>query len=395
MKGFIYFLELAISAILIIIILITFFTVGIKQDWERSHLISLGNDIFNYLKNSGNLIKVLNNDTSEIDSIIPPNIDYGLKVYGSPKPNIKVGCTNEIMRNYVDSLLTDTYVNNHWINFTVFSFDINDGIPSDYDAVVFVNYTEYSNPSVKSNITDYLNKGGVVIGINATFNNNDIDFNDIFGLSQTSSGGDNFYFTSYSPSEDEIEKYFLGLGFDINTNNIIDTKKWGYWYIWGDSRIVNITSTTVDIENKTDEDFIINKMEGETFNLKGPDLNWYTFKIKKIFWDNFVIIKPINTSFIFKDFSEANDVTGKVNIIALSTGQAEMTSNNTAIWISDFSWNDEYRTLVKAAIASRVKEWYVNEVDLTKEYVTVSSFFPLCCDMPETAELTLYLWYKV
>jgi len=59
MKGFIYFLELAISAILIAIVVITFFTVGIKQDWERSHLISTGNYIFNYLRNSGNVINLL------------------------------------------------------------------------------------------------------------------------------------------------------------------------------------------------------------------------------------------------------------------------------------------------------------------------------------------------
>jgi len=72
-----------------------------------------------------------------------------------------------------------------------------------------------------------------------------------------------------------------------------------------------------------------------------------------------------------------------------------MTSNNTAIWISDFPESNEYRTLVKAAIASRVKNWILKDIDYSKEYVAVSSFFPLCCDMPETAELTFYLWYKI
>jgi len=204
--------------------------------------------------------------------------------------------------------------------------------------------------------------------------------------------------------EDEIEKYFLGLGFDVKTNNVIDGKKWGYWFIWGEdfstARKVNITPNTVDIQNKTaDEGIIQNVPEGDIFNLKGPDNEFYTFRVKKIFWDEFVIIQPIDTSFIFKDFSETNDVTGKVNIIALPGGQAEMTSNNTAIWISSFPdfepYTNEYRTLVKAAIISRVKEWYVKEPDLTKEYVAITSFFPLCCDMPETAELTFYLWYKI
>jgi len=118
--------------------------------------------------------------------------------------------------------------------------------------------------------------------------------------------------------------------------------------------------------------------------------------VKKILWDeDLVIIQPINTSFIFKDFSEANDVTGKVNIISLFNDQAVMASNNTAIWISDFPEGDEYKTLIKAALASRVKEWIIKEPDLTKEYVVISSFHPLCCDMPEIAELTFYLWYKI
>jgi len=165
---------------------ITFFTVGIKQDWERSHLISTGNYIFNYLRNSGNVINLLNNDTSDIDSIIPPNIGYSLKISGSPKSNIKVGCIDVTSCDYINDLLTDAYVNDHRVNFTVKYFDISDDIPSDYDAVVFVDLNDgYSTH--KEKIQDYLDKGGVVVGINALIDNQ--DFLDIFGLTYAGGGG--------------------------------------------------------------------------------------------------------------------------------------------------------------------------------------------------------------
>jgi len=395
MKGFIYFLELAISAILIAIILITFFTVGIKQDWERSHLISIGNDIFNHLRNSGNVTKLLNNDTSDIDTIIPPNIGYTLKISGSPKPNIKVGCIDVTSYDYINDLLTDTYVNDYWVNFTVEQFDISNGVPSDYDAVVFVNYTGYSDPSVKSNITEYLNKGGVVIGINATINSNDVDFNEIFGLTSSIGTSSLLNFTNYDPNWDSIAKYFLGFGFDVNT-----PYGTGTWYIWETGREVSVSlgggGFGVDIENKTvDEGLIQNIPEGGIFKLKGPDILWYTFKVKKIWSLNRVDIQPINTDFIFKDFSEKN-VMGLKNILSnFENTYAGLTTNNTVIWISDFLWSDEYRTLVKAAIASKIIKWFVKKYETIQDVIIVSSFVPFCCDMPEVAELTLYLWYKV
>lgn len=386
MKGFIYFLELAISAILITIILITFFTVRIKQDWERSYLISLGNDIFNYLRNSENIIKLLNNDTSEIDSIIPPNIDYNLKISGSPKSNIKVGCIDVTSCNYINNLLTETYVNNHWVNFTVEQFDINNGLPSDYDAVIFVNYMEYSNPSIKSNIIDYLKKGGIVLGINRTSSPLDETFGNIFNLTSGSGSSSIINFTFYYPSRDKIEKYFLGFGFD------------GYvdWYIWESewridygSNYVNITKVLEPNKNR------IFLSEGDVFSLTAPDLNNYFFKIRKIWYPTIVKVdfQPLNKSFVFKDFSEKN-VKGN-NIVGDGSNYAALTTNNSAIWISDFLWSDEYRTLIKAAIASRRDEWYVKQSYPTKETIEISSFVSLCCDMPEIAELTLYLWYKV
>jgi len=396
MKGFIYLLEIAVAAILIVVVLGIFFAVKVKLNWERSDLIAAGNNMLNSLKQDGKIIDILNGDVSSIDNVSSVNINYGLKILGSPKSKIVVGCVSN--KDYIKSLLTDTYVNGHWINFTVEDcFDINAGIPDYYDAVVFVNYTGYSTSSVKSNITEYLKKGGVVIGINATITSEQ-NFNDIFNLTWPGAQPSTpLNFTFYDPSRDDITKYFLGFGFDINTPNSVDSKKWGYWYIWEDSRKVNITANAVDIENKTaDEVGLKNIPEGGTFNLKmpPPDSIWHTFKVKKIFWDNKVIIQPLNKSFVFRDFSEKN-VRGN-NIVSNSLNTyAALTTNNSAIWISDFPLSDEYRTLVKAAIASRKDEWYAKQPYPTKETTEVSSFVSLCCDMPETPELTFILWYKV
>jgi hypothetical protein len=393
MKGFIYLLEISIALILMLAVLGTISTFKSKENWERADLITTGNDIMKNLDYQ-DILEILNKNFSKIESLIPPNVDFGIKIFGIPKSNITVGCIQPYC-GYVNLIFTPTYLNNRWVNFSVKEATGDpEWIMSYFDVITLVNYTTYSDPYIK----DYLNRGKTIIGINATYSNTNPDFNGIFGLNSTSSGGGIFNFTAYNPSEDEIQKYFFAIGFDINTSNSIESKKWGNWSIWGIPRKVNITlSNTVDVENKTfDEGFLRNIPEGGFFNIKNTTSNkFYTFKVKKIFWDNTVILQPMNVSFAFNDFSEANDVTGKFNIITSPNGQAEMTSNNTAIWISDFPPSEEYKTLIKAAALSRVKEWYLKNPDLTKEYVSLSSFYSSCCDAPENIELTIYLWYKI
>ena len=387
MKGFVYLLEIAVAAILIVMVLGMFYTVSIKLNWESSDLIAIGDSMFNSLKQSGKIIDVLNGDSTSIGNVTSVNIDYGLKITGSPKPKIEVGCTDSVNCYYIDNLLTDTYINGHWINFTVEEFNITSGIPDYYDAIVFVNYTGYSNPSVKSNITEYLKKGGVVVGINATISNTDNDFNTIFGLTSTSSATGNYNFTIYNPSIDTIPQYFLGFGFDAYTT----------WYIWEDGWLIDYGSNYVNITKLSNPS--INKTfrtEGSVFDLTGPDGRNYFFKVRKIWFPTIarVDFQPTNKSFVFKDFGEANDVTGKFNVLSLPTGQAAMTTNNSAIWISDFPTSDEYRTLLKAAIVSRKNEWYAKQPYPTGSATEVSSLVSLCCDMPETPKLTFILWYK-
>lgn len=180
MKGFIYLLEISIALILMLVVLGTISTFKSKENWERADLITTGNDIIKNL-NYQDIVDFLNGNFTKIQSLVPPNVAFGLRITGVPKINISVG-VDPTSYNYVKGLLTPSYFNGRWVNFSVQQFNIEsiNYIPSSYDAVVFVNYTNYT--ARKSNITDYLNNGGVVIGINATRKNNDADFNYFFGL---------------------------------------------------------------------------------------------------------------------------------------------------------------------------------------------------------------------
>jgi parallel beta-helix repeat protein len=190
------------------------------------------------------------------------------------------------------------------------------------------------------------------------------------------------------PPED-ITKYFLGFGFDVGTS----------WNLWEKSHSVTYGTDTENYVNITGvKDFL---REKDIFSLiPEAGLDNYYFKIRKIWrYPDRVDIQPLNKSFYFKDFAQespkGNGTDNTINYIIYDDGHASMTTNGSAIWISDFPQSDEYRTLVKAAIASRVDEWTTKKVSTTKETTTVSSFYSLCCDMPETAELEITLWYIV
>ena len=390
MKGFIYLIEIAVAAILMTVVLTVFFSIRIKQDWVRADLIAAGNNILNSIRNSNDsFLNILSENLTDIELNKPENIKYGLKILGSPKSKISIGCY--INCEYLKELLSSLpiyggsiFVNERWINFTVDPFDINSEIPP-FDVVVLINYTGYFDNTIKSRIDNYTKSGGVVIGINSTASTNQ-NFLDIYNLTGGSGSSSTVNFTFYDPSRDEIAKYFLGVGMDA----------YQYWYIWESqwridywgSNKINITNVSDETVNRT------NLMEGSTFSLTGPDSKTYSFKVKKIWYLNRVDFQVLNKTFVFKDFSESSNPVRGNNIVGYSN-YAALTTNNSAVWISDFPKSDEYRTLLKAAILSRVDEWTAKGVYTTREKTTVSSFTSLCCDMPETAELYLTLWYEI
>lgn len=205
MKGFVYLLEISVALILMIVVMGTLTSFKPKENWERPDLIGFGDNIVKVL-NSDDILEILGRNLSKIQNKKPTNVDFGIKISGISKYNISVGCVQPQYLEYIKNLTKPLYFNGRWVNFSVEQFTIGaSGIPPTYDAVIFVNYTDYT--SQKNNITNYLNQGGIVIGINASYNN--ADFNYIFGLSQTGSGSGDFNFTTYEPSKDETQKYFM------------------------------------------------------------------------------------------------------------------------------------------------------------------------------------------
>ena len=535
MKGFIYLLEIAVASILVVAVLSTFFVIRVKQDWDSSDLVGVGNNLLSCIRQDNSIfMDVLDGDFGRVEKLKPLNVGYGLRVIGSPKSNITVGCMQPALCTYIRNILTDTYVNGRTIEFNMVSFDIDEGIPEFIDTLVLVNYTGYSTYS--SVIQDYIDGGGSVVGINATYDTSNIDFNNIFGLQEAASpsGGINT-FEAYDPLAEDLQKYFLGIGFDTSTTladydsgdicledsyviidgaggwntgesicglpeasggghywigrngetgNIsvrtpslpkdgdyvlefneyrgvsgqdyesfsvfcggdmyyfsdnVNTEQWrwhsvtchfnagvnefnftsdggnstafdgfrltlpgegggtevGAWYIWEVKRDISVSGGRVTIENKTvGEGLLRNIPEGGTFSLEGPDYLWYSFKVKKIMSNSRVNIQPLNTSFVFKDFSDSNDVTATRKILG-PLDVASVASNGNAVWISDFPYSSEYAALVKSAIISRNDDWIAKGAYTTRETTTVSSFFSLCCDMPETSELDISLWYTI
>jgi hypothetical protein len=390
MKGFIYLIEIAVAAILMTVVLTVFFSIRVKQDWERPDLVASGNNILNSMKNKDDFfLNILSENLEDIDKSKPENVKYGLRISGSPKSKISIGCYINCF--YLTNMLNpalqygSVFVNGRWINFTIDTFDINTGIQP-YDVVVLINYTNYSHSAIKSRINEYLRNGGILIGINETQSNSDVDFNAVFNLSAGSGSSNIVNFTFYKPSENDIAKYFLGIGMDAYTNWRIWEEEWRIDY-WSSNKI-NITKNSNPLDNRT------NLAEGSIFNLTSPaDGVKYFFKVKKMWYPERVDFQFLNKTFTFKDFSDTNKVRGK-NIVGYSNF-ASITTNNSAIWISNFPQSDEYRALLKAAILSGVDEWDARGVYTKREKTTVSSFASLCCDMPETSELYLTLWYEI
>jgi hypothetical protein len=394
MKGFIYLIEIAVAAILMTIVLTVFFSIRIKQDWQRSDLISTGNNILNSMKNENDsLFNILSENLTDIESSKPQNVKYGLQVRGSSKSNIYVGCYSGC--DYIEDLLSpffnygSIFVNGRWINFTVKPFDINVDIPP-YDAIVLVNYTNYSHPVIKSRLSSYLNSGGVVVGINETLNNSDNGLNNTFNLTASSTSSSSIAnFTFYNSSRDDIAKYFLGIGMDAISDWYIWEEQWHIDY-WSSNKI-NITNVSNPTINRT------NLVEGSVFNLTFSNGNKYFFKVKNLWYLYRVDFQILNKTFPFKDFSEKNvtSINTIIGNLTVSPNDAALTLNNSAVWMSSFPKSDEYKALLRAAILSRLDTWTPKGVYTTREKTTVSSFASLCCDMPETAELYLTLWYEI
>lgn len=401
-KAFVQIIEVAIAALLIVLVLPVFFGwLNVKQDWARHDLLASGTGIIRSLEAGGNLSQIFNNTQEvirEIEAIKPANVKYSIYAEGAPKPRILMGCAcSDAQLSYAKSIFTPALLNGGFVNFTIEKIDFGalPSIPGNYDVAVFINYADSDWTANRQKVSDYLKAGKGIIAIQPA--SSGIDFLNMFNLS--SAGGSASYqnFTSYNPAGTNIEKYFLGFGFDVPTADDGTGTYRGIWNIWDNQKKINTTGTNVGLE-----DYGIVLGEGGIFSLpstESPDGKKYSFRVKKIWADKSgVVFQPLNKSFVFKDFLNpgenkvaGNNILKGENAITYSL----MAKNGTAVWLSDnrTTAGDDYRALAKAAAASLSENFYLVKPQNVKSSVNVNSFLTLCCDTPETAKLTFSLWY--
>jgi hypothetical protein len=420
-KGFIQVVEVGIASFFLVLSLSFLFGgISVKLNWEKTDLVSSGKNIFNFLIASRNFSKLLDTQQviRDIEKVKPINVKFGLEIYNTPAQLIKVGCPcSDEEFSFVESLLTPTLFNDRWINFTVEKIEVLtlENI-TDFDVLVFVNFTEFDD---NTTIQEYLKEGGAIVAITDIKSQTDLEnMNDTFYLEEMSpelalgfkARYDEFY--EFEPLITKIPKYWVGFGFDIICPYIVDNKNQGYWWIWQKGLEVNITSNLqVEIEyvsgqlSKGDL-FVLNP---HTLDSNLPNRN-YVFRIKEV-THNFTYIQCLNRTFPFVDFLDTSTplpaspeikVKANYSIIKGSAGldgvyYTLMSLNLTtkrAVWISHFPKGDDYKALVKAAIASMKERFYLVYPRGVRESVKVSSFLSPCCDVPEIIKVTLDLWYK-
>lgn len=401
-KAFVQVIEVAIAALLIVLVLPVFFGwLNVKQDWARHDLIVSGTGIIRSLEAGGNMSQIFNNTQEiirEIEAIKPANVKYSIYAESAPKPRILMACAcSDAQFSYAKSVFTPALFNGGFVNFTIEKIDLGalPSIPGNYDAAVFIDYADSEWAANRQKISDYAKAGKGILAIQAA--SAGADFLNTFNLSAAGGSASYQNFTSYNPAGTNIERYFLSFGFDIATADDGTGTYRGAWNIWESRKKVNTTGTKAGLE-----DYGIEVNEGGIFSFpaaESPDGKKYYFKIKKIWADKSgVVFQPLNKSFVFRDFLNPRE--NKVKGNSIMSGENAITYslmaiNGTAVWLSDnrTTADDGYRALAKAAAAALSENFYLVKPLNVKNSVNINSFAAFCCDTPEIAKLTLSLWY--
>ena len=366
MKGFVHMIEVAISAMLIVLAFTVF--VGIHKaglSWERPDLIALGGNILGNLQQSGKLAGIISDASvfDNIEAMKPANVRYGIRISGAPAQNISVGCNcTPAGLAWARQMLTPSYVNGRWVNFSVSMAG-----PQDYDRydrLLFVNFTDFDkqnwgdrNMVAVADISDVSQLDGT------------------FGLSNSGKTGSLVAFQKY-------EKYWFGFGLEALATGSTGGKPSGQWTLWEAQRSFNISGNAIEITG------VGKKSAGESFSLTGPDGKSYYFKVKDVLGDR-AFIQPMNYSFPFMSFSD-DKVTGDCVVGNATQGFCAEARNSSRTWLSYFPYSSEYQSLLKSALAQG-SEWWL--VPAEQQGVEVRGFATATKDMPETFVVKLILWY--
>ncbi len=408
-KGFVHVIEVSFAILFLATsIWLTLGSVSIETSWSYHDLFKSSTAAWKAIETINAQAFMLNNTTkflSTLEDALPKNVYFGVKVKGVPKSFIRIGCANCTGRAvlYLRRILTPTYYNYRWVNFSVSPFNFTSVETAKvYDVLVFVNFTDFDSNAL---IQEYLKEGGKIVALTDISPSNLPRLDDTFALSTTTGGGTFQKFYNFSTTEwPYIEKYFLAFGFCIRADTQISGKNAGYWIIWGKNLSVNITpSLDVEIQGvgilKEGDVFLLNP---KNFNAFLPNKD-YMFRISKVF-DNLVCIKPLNTTFPWLNFLG----TGEQKVIADTSknGRNILISNTKrfslmivnattgrAVWMSWFGDGDDYAALLKAAIASQVTDFYLRGFYGSSKVIT-HYYVVQCCDFPEVAQVSLIVGYK-
>jgi len=400
MKGFLYLVETAVAAILVTLVLGSVFAAQtVTIDWTRADLAGVGNNLFDTF---GGKIQLVLNETQihdDIDMLKPANVRYTFRFKGIPKQEIYVGTNNlPVVTNYLES----SYLNGRFIEYRVEGFTSQDTSLDNFDVLVLYDYDNYDDLRVR----DFSEKKPV-IGIEDDETDAD-GFLDFFKLQRYGSPKTlaplNFLENNY------IKKYFLGIGFIVNTPSTYsvdgNTHKYGVWNVKDRQALVGISSGGGVCVQETSPpptcdptDPIIGGYERESFNFlderylikkvaySDPEHRAY-FGIKD---DNFAFTTDAAKGYIDSTLL-SETIIGNDDYAAMTRGKDNFKNR---IWVSKPNDGDvdlEYRTLVQAAVATSIMDWYMDETD-SGQTIEVSRFIPFCCDIAEVAEVSFVLWY--
>ena len=408
MKGFVYVVEVSFAIFIFAFsIWSSVSAIDIKLHRDIHELTSTAQAFSNILNFYD--INTLINDTvffvNITDYIIPDNMYWGIYIEGVPKPLIEIGCVNCTGRQvlFLRNILTPVYYNNRFVNFSVSfaNFTSLDKVLK-FDTLIFINFTDFDNNEL---IQEYLRRGGKIMAITDITNTDFGNMDNTFSLSHSGISTDISHseFSEYLDSPPYIQKYFIGTGFRVEAKNSVDSKKQGIWKIWLNEKEVNITNTlNVEIEGVgtlSEGDVFVLNAGTENSNL--PNIDYY-FRIKKVFPEE-VYIQPLNTSFVFPQSIESNEVKVKTengkNVLISKQGNeiyssvVVNTTTSRAAWISYFPESSEFELLLKSTILAINNKFTLKEF-YGKTGIAMPFYASTCCDIPELLRITLHLGYK-
>ncbi len=313
-KGFVHFIEVSFAILIFTIsILASLSSVDIKTPYSSHELATTGLSILKTAENAGIMGKLFSSPEefkTEVEKLVPSNLYYGIDVEGSPKSLIKIGCANCSGRAYLilKKLLSPVYYNKRWVNFSVKVFDFTDvSQGEDFDTLVFINFTDFDSNAL---VQEYLSSGGKIVAITEIDAGAFPSMDETFSL-LSAAGSASYANFSFYPHESKIPKYFIAAGFYVEASATVDGKKNGKWKIWGGEKDVNITPAL-----KAEIEDVGTLSEGDVFCLNSKNENpslpdeTFCFKLRKVFPD-FLYIQPLNSSFVFLDFSSGIKVRGR------------------------------------------------------------------------------------